>query len=310
VAQDPNSRYPLTHQWNATIETQLSSNTVVRASYLGSEREHAGMVNPINTPLTQPGAVQIHRPYQPFGNISLSTNGQTANTQQMQLSLQRRYSSGLSFQVEYSLTKTLDSATTDRGIPSVPNNWRLDRGNDSVIRRHYLVSNYVYELPFGHGKRFLSSLHGLPEILLGGWQTSGIITAASGLPFSVNFTSSLLGQPSGRANIVGDPSVPSTSINGWFNPQAFAVPAPFTYGNSAPNSLWGPGLVTWDMGAFKNFRFFERWNLQFRSEFFNTLNHANFSNPQSNISVPTQVGKIVSTSTGPRVVQFALRLEF
>ena len=310
VAQDPSARYPLTHQWNATIETQLSSDTVVRATYLGSEREHSGMIYPINTPLAQPGAVQIHRPYQPFGNISLYTNGQTANTQQLQLSLQRRYSSGLSFQVEYSLTKSLDSSATDTGTPSVPNNWRLDRGNDSMIRRHYLVSNYVYELPFGHGKRYLSSLHGLPEILLGGWQTSGIVTAASGLPFSVNFTSSLLGQPSGRANIVGDPGVSSPGINGWFNPQAFAVPAPFTYGTSAPNFLFGPGLVTWDIGAFKNFRFFERWNLQFRSEFFNTLNHANFSNPQNNISSPTQVGKILATSTGPRVVQFALRLEF
>jgi hypothetical protein len=262
------------------------------------------MVNPINTPLAQPGAVQTHRPYQPFGNINLNTNGQTASTQQLQLSLQRRYTSGLSFQVEYALTKALNSATTDRGTPSVPNNWRLDRGNDSAIRTHYLVANYVYELPFGR------SLHGLPGILLSGWQTSGIVTAGSGLPFSVNFTSSLLGQPSGRANIVGSPGVGSPSISGWFNPQAFAVPSPFTYGNSAPNSLWGPGLVTWDMGAFKNFRFFERWNLQFRSEFFNTLNHANFSNPQNNISSPTQVGKIVSTSTGPRVVQFALRLEF
>ncbi|HEY3457490.1 MAG TPA: TonB-dependent receptor [Bryobacteraceae bacterium] len=304
VAQDPSARYPLTHQWNATVEAQLSSDTVVRATYLGSERQHSGMIYPINTPLAQPGAVQTHRPYQPFGNISLYTNGQTANTQQLQLSLQRRYTSGLSFQVEYSLTKALDSSATDTGTPSVPNNWRLDRGNDSMIRTHYLVANYVYELPFGR------SLHGLPAILLSGWQTSGIVTAASGLPFSVNFTSSLLGQPSGRADIVGNPAVDSPGINGWFNPQAYAVPAPFAYGNSAPNSLWGPGLVTWDMGAFKNFRFRERWNLQFRSEFFNTLNHANFSNPQNNISSPTQVGKIVSTSTGPRVVQFALRLEF
>jgi hypothetical protein len=304
VAQDASARYPLTHQWNATVETQLASNTVLRATYLGSEREHSGMIYPINTPLAQPGAVQTHRPYQPFGNISLYTNGQTANTQQLQLSLLRRYTSGLSFQVEYSLTKSLDSSATDTGTPLVPNNWRLDRGNNSMIRTNYLVANYVYELPFGR------SLHGLPRFVLSGWQTSGIVTAGSGLPFSVNFTSSLLGQPSGRANIVGNPAVSSPDNNGWFNPGAYAVPAPFTYGNSAPNSLWGPGLITWDMGAFKNFRFFERWNLQFRSEFFNTLNHANFSNPQNNISAPTQVAKIVSTSTGPRVVQFALRLEF
>jgi hypothetical protein len=173
-----------------------------------------------------------------------------------------------------------------------------------------LVSNYVYELPFGHGKKYLSSLHGVSEILLGGWQTSGIVTATSGLPYSVTFNSSVLGWPSGRADIVGNPGVTSQGVNGWFNPQAFALPAQFAYGNSAPNSLWGPGIVTWDMGAFKNFRFFERWNLQFRSEFFNTLNHANFRNPQANISVPTTVGKIIATSTDPRVVQFALRLEF
>ena len=310
VAQDPNSRYPLTHQWNGTVETQLSSDTVFRATYLGSEREHANMINPINTPLAAPGAVQSRRPYQPFGAIALHTNGQTANTQQLQLSLLRRYASGLSLQVEYSLTKALDSSATDSGQPSVPNNWRLDRGNDSLIRTHYMVANYVYELPFGPGKRYLSSLHGLPNLLLGGWQTSGIVTAASGLPYSVTFSSNVLGWPSGRADIVGDPGVQSPGVNGWFNPQAYALPATFAYGTSAPNSLWGPGLVTWDMGAFKNFRFFERWNLQFRSEFFNTLNHPSFSNPQSNISVPTQVGKILSTSTGARVVQFALRLEF
>ena len=310
VAQDPNARYPLTHQWNATVETQITPNTVVRASYLGAEREHSGMINPINTPLAQPGAVQSHRPYQPFGNISLYTNGQTSNTQQLQLSLERRYSSGLSFQVEYSWTKTLDSSLTDKGTPYVPNNWRLDRGNDPAIRTHYMVANYIYELPFGHGKRYHGSLRGVPDLILGGWQTTGIVTVGSGLPYSVSFSSNVLGWPSGRANIVGDPSVSNQSVNGWFNPQAFAVPATFAYGNSAPNSQWGPGIANWDVGVFKNFRFRERWNLQFRSEFFNVLNHASFGLPQSNISVPSQVGKILSTSTDPRIVQFALRLEF
>lgn len=310
VAQDPSARYPLTHQWNATVETQLGSNMVLRATYLGSEREHSGMIYPINTPLAAPGAVQPRRPYQPFGSISWYTNGQTANTQQLQLSLRRSYSTGLTFGIEYSLTKALDSSPTDKGTPYVPNNWRLDRGNDSSIRTHYLVANYVYELPFGRGKRFLSDLSSLGDALLGGWQTSGVVTAGSGLPYSVTFTSNVLGWPSGRADIVGDPSVSSPSVSRWFNPAAYALPTPFAYGNSAPNSLWGPGLVTWDMGVFKNFRLYENSTLQFRSEFFNTLNHANFRNPQSNISVPSQVGSILGTSTDPRVVQFALRLEF
>jgi hypothetical protein len=310
TALTSNYRYPMTHQWNFTIESQVAANTVLRATYLGAEREHSGMIDPINTPLPAPGPVQPHRPYQPFGSINLFANGQTANTQQLQLSALRRFSSGLSFEAEYSWTKELDGSLYDQTPPTVPNNWRLDRGNDPMIRQHYLIANYVYELPFGAGKRYLSSLHGISNLLLGGWETSGIVTLASGLPYSVTFTSSVLGWPSSRANIVGNPAAANPSIQQWFNPAAFALPAPFQYGDSAPYSLFGPGFSNWDLAAFKNFRFSERWNLQFRSEFFNVLNHPNFANPNSNISVPSRVGAITSTTGSPRVIQFALRLEF
>jgi hypothetical protein len=104
--------------------------------------------------------------------------------------------------------------------------------------------------------------------------------------------------------------VAQPSLSQWFNPTAFGVPAPFFYGNSAPNSLFGPGFSNWDTAAMKNFVFRERLNLQFRAEFFNALNHPNFANPNSDISVPSRVGTITSTTGSPRVVQFALRLEF
>jgi len=300
----------MTHQWNFTLESQISANTVLRATYLGAEREHSGMVYPINTPLAAPGPVQPRRPYQPFGPITLYANGQTASTQQLQVSALRRFSSGLSFELEYSWTKALNGSLYDQTAPTVPNNLRLDRGNDPMIRQHYMIANYVYELPFGAGKRYLSSLHGPVNALLGGWETSGIVTLASGLPYSVTFTSNLLGWPNSRANIVGDPHVNNPNLQQWFNPAAYALPAPYTYGDSAPNSLFGPGFSNWDIAAFKNFRFTERWNLQFRSEFFNALNHPSFSNPKSDITVPSQVGTITSTSSSPRVIQFALRLEF
>ena len=132
----------------------------------------------------------------------------------------------------------------------------------------------------------------------------------SGLPYSVTFTSSVEGWPSSRADIVGNPGVSSPSINQWFNPAAFAVPQTFTYGDSAPYSLFGPGYSNWDMSIFKDFRLNERFRLQFRSDFFNTFNHPSFSNPASNISVTTQVGHIYSTSSDPRSIQFALRLSF
>src|SRR5205823_12150001 len=122
--------------------------------------------------------------------------------------------------------------------------------------------------------------------------------------------SSVQGWPSSRADIVGNPSVSNPSLSHWFNPAAFAVPAPFRYGNSAPNSLFGPGFANWDLGAFKTFPLHERLSLQFRTEFFNVLNHPSFSNPNGDISIPTRVGTITGTSNAARVIQFALRMEF
>ena len=121
-------------------------------------------------------------------------------------------------------------------------NTRLDRGNLDTIRRHFAAINYIYDLPFGPGKRYLSSASGVARVLLGGWQIAGISTIGSGEPYSVTFTSTVLGWPSSRADIVGDPKVSDPSTQGWFNPQAFAVPAPFLYGNSARNMLFGPSF--------------------------------------------------------------------
>lgn len=108
---------------------------------------------------------------------------------------------------------------------------------------------------------------------------------------------------------MGDPKVSDPSTQRWFNTQAFAVPAPFNYGNSARNLLFGPGFFGWDAALFKNTQLTERLRLEFRAEFFNVLNHPNFGIPASNISVPATVGRI-STATDPRDIQFGLRLVF
>ena len=302
-------QYPLSHEWNFTLESQLSANTAVRATYFGMEREHATSSYTPNNPPPAPGPVQPLRPYQPFGQINYYQNVLTANEQQLQLSLLRHFASGLSFGAEYAITKYLNAAPTDTVNPTDPRNLRLDRGNDPNIRRHYLVANYVYELPFGKGKKFLRSPGALVNAIAGGWQTTGIVTLGSGLPYSVSFTSSVQGWPSSRADIVGNPGLQNPTLTQWFNPAAFAVPQPFTFGNSAPYSLYGPRFVNWDTGVFKNFQVKELFRIQFRSEFFNALNHPNFGNPAANISVPAQVGRITSASSS-RNIQFALRLEF
>ncbi|MCL4852905.1 MAG: hypothetical protein KJZ78_16220, partial [Bryobacteraceae bacterium] len=124
--------------------------------------------------------------------------------------------------------------------------------------------------------KFLNSVTGVADKLLTGWQLTGIVGVGTGEPFSVTFTSTTLGWPSSRADIVGDPTPGDRSIAQWFNPAAFATPAPFLYGNSARNMLFGPGYFDWDVGIFKNTALTERTTLEFRAEFFNFPNHANF----------------------------------
>lgn len=304
-------KYPMTNEWNLTVEYLLTPNMSLRASYLGNEEEHYTQNFDINQPPPAPGPVQPSRPYQPFGPINFYENGQTTNTQELQLSALRRFSSGLAFEAEYAWAKMLDNGSSEYGgVPTDFQNIRLDRGNDPSIRQQYLVANYVYELPFGAGHRFLTSLSGPLNAVLGGWQTSGILTLGSGLPYSVIFDSAVEGWPSSRANIVGGPRVSNPGLKQWFNPAAFAVPQPFAYGNSAPYSLFGPGFSNWDTAIFKQFSLTERFKLVFRADLFNALNHPNFGNPNSDISVPSLAGTITSTTGSPRDVQFSLRLGF
>ncbi|HZU43304.1 MAG TPA: carboxypeptidase regulatory-like domain-containing protein, partial [Terriglobales bacterium] len=270
-------RYPATHQWNFTIESEIARDSSARISYLGSESEHVTQQFNLNDPPPQPGPVQAHRPYQPFGPITLWSNGATANTQQLQLSARRRFAAGLSFQGEFSWTKMLDGGSYPAGsVPTDNRNIRLDRGNDSYVRQKYFVGNYVYEFPFGRGQRYLASAGRALDLLVGGWQTSGIVFLGSGLPFSVTFDSSVQGWPSSRADIVGNPHVSHPTLSQWFNPAAFAVPQPYTFGNSAPNSLFGPHFAQWDTAIFKQFSLTERFKLTFRGDAINALNHANF----------------------------------
>ncbi len=321
TAVDPNANalpthysYPSTHQWNLTVESQVSPNTSFRISYLGSESEHQTQQFNLNDPVPQAvpegESYQNLRPYQPFGPITLWANDLSSNTQQLQLSARRHFASGLQFEGEFSWTKMLDDGSYPEGPwPTDNRNIRLDRADDPYVRPLNFVGNYTYELPFGKGKQFLSSASRAADLLLGGWQTSGIITISSGLPFSLNFDSSLPGWPSNYADKIGNPHVTNPSLSEWFNPAAYTAPAPYTFGNAAPNSLFGPHYFQWDMGAFKTFPLTERVKLTFRSDLMNVLNHPNFTTPNNDISQPS-AGQVTWTANNPRVVQFSLRLAF
>jgi hypothetical protein len=220
--------------------------------------------------------------------------------------LEAQIFAGLLFQAEYQFVRSIGDELY--AGPQDIRNFRADRADLSGLSRHVFRLNYLYDLPFGKGRSLLN--YGGPiNYLIGGWQIAGIVSALSGTPFSVTFNSTILGSPSGRADLVGDPQQAEKTIARWFNPTAFAIPAPFTFGDSGRNILIGPGSLTFDFSVYKQFALGEKANLQFRSDFFNILNRANFGNPASNISVPATVG-VISSAASARVIQFGLRLTF
>jgi len=157
----------------------------------------------------------------------------------------------------------------------------------------------------------MSNSNAFENALAGGWQATSIITLQSGAPFSVSLATPTANTGTfTRPNRVCNGNLPSSqqTISEWYDIACFVAPPPYV-GNTGRNVLIGPGLTTWDLGADKDFRLTERFGLQFRSEFFNVLNRANFGLPSASIGA-TSAGTITSVITNARQIQFALRLHW
>lgn len=312
TAVQRNLRNTESYQWNFTVEHELAQNLGVRVSYVGNRSSHLPWYNyPINLSRQQiPGILQPNRPYQPWADILMLASGGDSTMNELQLEATKRYSSGLTFQLEYAWTSSLDDTPTVGGGQD-PYNVSADRGNTDGVRRHVFTAAYSYELPFGKGKAFLGNASGLTNAIVGGWELAGITYLRTGTPFSLGITTTQTGWRATRpnANGVGALSRSDRSIYRWFDASAYSLPAQFTYGNSARNSLFGPGDIVFDVSLLKNFSILERVKAQLRGEFFNMPNHTNFLNPATNISVPSTVGRITSAGD-PRQVQLGIKFLF
>lgn len=311
TAVQRNIRNSESYQWNFTLEREVSANLGLRASYVGNHSTHVPWYNyPSNTPLQGSGAVQPRRPYQPWAEILQLASGGDSILHMFQLEAVQRYRNGLTFQVEYAWARSLDNVPIVGGTLN-PYNARADRGNSDQIRRHIFTAAYNYELPFGKGRKWANT-GGPLNCIVGGWQVGGITYLRTGLPFNPSFTNTTLGWLGNRPDRIGEPKLDRSerSEYRWFDAAAFAVPAPFTYGNASRNLLFGPGDIVFDVSVMKDFGFGEGGRkVQFRSEFFNLPNHRNLGGPGANISLPTSVGRILSA--GPmREIQFGLKVLF
>jgi hypothetical protein len=172
--------------------------------------------------------------------------------------------------------------------------------------RHRLAISFLYQLPVGRSRQYLSEMNPFLQALLGGWQLTGIVAYRSSRPFSAWW---LYGtEPDGRRpDLVGNPHLDSPDPSMWINTDAFELPDGF-FGNAGRNILRGPGFRSVDVGLMKEWRFSEASRVQFRAEFFNLLNHPNFDSPEGDFS-SLDFGRVQSAKDS-RQIQFGLRVEF
>jgi len=193
--------------------------------------------------------------------------------------------------------------------------YKCEWGSVPEDRRHMLVVNHVYELPFGTGRRFVN--RGLLSYVLGNWDISGLWTMYSGLHFTPSISTSVSGsigaplvQPVERPDVNGTGNLPvdQRHVTHWFNTAAFSIPLAYTFGNAGWGILEGPGLFTADLGIHRAFPIRERMKLTLRWEMFNAFNRANFNNPNAVIGSPA--AGTISATYPSRSMQVALKLTF
>jgi hypothetical protein len=274
---------------------------------------------------------QLLRPYPQYAGVQLAGQGSYDSIyHSFQLTVQRRFADAGSLLVAYTNAKLISDTDTltawvETGVGGIQdnNNLRGERSLSSQDVPQRLVISYVLDLPFGKGKRYLSSAQGWTERLVGGWGVDGVTIFQRGFPLvftngQVNGTT-LFGGGS-RPNVISGCAAgsPTQPIAEWFNTKCFTAPPDFIFGNEprVDPRLRAQGISNFDFALFKRARFGsnERLGLEFRTEFFNLFNRTQFAPPNTVCCTANNpnFGVVTSTATGtnPRLVQFGLKFLF
>ncbi len=309
--------------YNFGVQQQLPKSLILEVNYVGNLGRHLTYFRnlnqlPLGTRVSPPNSstnVNALRLYPGFGNISLRDNSDNSNYNSLQISASRRMGAGLSFGVNYTFSKTMD--TIGGGTPQDSYNPKMDIALSGIHRAQLLNFNYIYTLPF-----FNKSSNTVARTVLGGWELSGVTAIQSGAPYTVTVPTDIgrIGASSARASVTGNPNLDGgeRTPSRWFNTQVFVNPAvmtPGVWGNSGRNILIGPGFQNWDLSLLKNFQIRERQRLQFRAESFNIFNHTNFTGIGTTVRFdssgnPTGGFGSVNAAGPGRVLSFGLKLIF
>ena len=308
---------PRMNQWSAGLERQLWNGGGFEVQYLGSHAYHLDRSFYNNTPLLPgPGSVNSRRPNPLFGVIRTINMDEIANYESMTLIFRQHLTHGLSLNANYTWSHTLDVSTDSNGggTPMNPYWWRADYGNSNWDIRHRFVATFVYDIPF------FQTSNAVLKGVFAHWQSNGIVTLQTGIPFNVSTgtdTANTASSGTYRPDLVHAPSANCGRghLVGCIDATAFTVqdlypitPGNYAYGNAGRNLLHGPGAETVNFSLFKNIPIHERLRFQFRFETFALFNHTNFGNPAATLGT-SSFGNITS-ATGNRNIQLGAKLVF
>ena len=324
---------PATQQFSLGVQRELAPSTVAVVQYVGMTAWHQNIQLALNTlPLNDVvnrqkvagGAnANLYRTYQGFAGINQLGNTSNSNYNSLQASLRMENVHRLSLQLGYTYSHEIDISSGDlnstglansNGGLSNPFNVRYDRGSGTIDFRHVFNANFIYSFPsFANSGLFM-------RMVAGGWQLSGVTAATSGRPVNVTYSPDVLGLGGGTTNRPNfDRSArkyPKTQL-AWFNKGAYSAPvaawaggANQGFGNAGKDSVVGPGLFNWNMAMFKEFPISsgEGPKFQLRFESYNTFNHTQFNNPNSQFT-DGNFGQLTSTAD-PRTWQFGGKFMF
>jgi len=320
---------PEIYQWNLALQHELGANMVAELAYVASHGYNLNFpvdINQVPENKLGPNDSPADRPYPQFQGLGGSTNNAISNYNSLQASISRRLSSGLAFNFNYVWSHFLDDQDSSgwgsrAGQQNYQNAYAPSENyaNSNFDVRNAFKGNIIYDLPFGHGRRFINNNWILDEIV-GGWQASGTLVLSTGNPFTVFSDGNTFAQAGTQyPNLTGVSTKPvgGRNINEWYNPAAFSLPDNGTYGNAGRNSVTGPGLDVVNISAGKRFAIYEQVKLQIRIDAANAFNHPSFYIPQqylnANPGTNNYIGSatnITGTTVGGRNVQLGVRLEF
>lgn len=328
---NPDLRPQFTQQYNLTFEYQLTRSSTVTLGYVGHNATHLVAPTDWNQPLPGTGPpstwlpLQQRRPlfsvYPLVTQISGTDSWAVSNYNALQAGVRRRYSDGLEVLGSYTWSKTLtdnlgyygSAGVAAQGAYSGNNYNRHDYNYGPAFfdATHNITTSAIYELPYGR-HRAGAGWNGLMDAALGGWNVSGIVYWHTGFPITVTATDVSLQGPRGaaRPNRIGDGKPANQTIDHWLDETAFTMPAQGTFGDAGVGIVRAPKYFNLDVSLGKKFQLGGSKYVDFRAEFFNFLNHPSFNPPAANFSAPNTFGRITSTISPPRNLEFAVKFYF